>query len=230
MCHNWLSGHAAGAFASKGHQVLVSRGFYLDFNQRIGAHYEQTTLFGGELDGAIMGGEAALWSEWVSRENVEAKLWPRCAAIAERFWSPATRTDLESLLLRLPALSGELELDGAQHRAGLRRVLLRIGGHRALPALVALADALRPLEVYPWKDTIDQTTPLTRLENALAGGASEEAELFALRVERFVAHMRATQLDAARALGGALVHGDDELTVEIANDAAAAGGGGGGGG
>lgn len=208
MCHNWL-GDVTSRFVSEGHRVLISRGFYLDFNRRIGVHYNNEHMKSGPFEAQILGGEAAMWTEWVSAENVDAKLWPRSAAIAERLWSPATRVDVESMLVRVQHLSADLELYGLQHRAGLRRVLLRIGGGQAMASLTALADALVALDLYPWKGTIDQTTPMTKFENALSGGASEEAELFALRVDRFVEHVRARQHDAA--LVGALAHGDETL-------------------
>ena len=35
----------------------------------------------------ILGGEAAMWSEQVDDFSVEAKLWPRGCAFAERLWS-----------------------------------------------------------------------------------------------------------------------------------------------
>ena len=35
----------------------------------------------------ILGGEAAMWSEQVEGVAVEAKLWPRVAALGERLWA-----------------------------------------------------------------------------------------------------------------------------------------------
>src|SRR5699024_1271099 len=35
----------------------------------------------------VKGGEAALWSELVTDELLDSRLWPRMAALAERFWS-----------------------------------------------------------------------------------------------------------------------------------------------
>ncbi len=37
----------------------------------------------------LWGGEAALWTELVSPQLLDTKLWPRLFVVAERFWSPA---------------------------------------------------------------------------------------------------------------------------------------------
>jgi len=37
--------------------------------------------------GQVIGGEAALWSEQVDEMGLEAKVWPRGAALAERLWA-----------------------------------------------------------------------------------------------------------------------------------------------
>lgn len=60
----------------------------------------------------VLGGEAPLWSEVVSDEMVDARLWPRSAAIAERFWSPAGVHDVADMERRLPAIQHELEVTG----------------------------------------------------------------------------------------------------------------------
>ena len=39
------------------------------------------------LEANILGGEACMWSEQVAGDAIEAKLWPRGAALGERLWS-----------------------------------------------------------------------------------------------------------------------------------------------
>lgn len=48
----------------------------------------------------VLGGEAAMWSEYVDDQAIDIKIWPRTAAVAERLWSnPDTNSiDAESRL------------------------------------------------------------------------------------------------------------------------------------
>lgn len=44
----------------------------------------------------ILGGEVCLWTEQVGEDQLDARLWPRSAALAERLWTdPATGNSYE---------------------------------------------------------------------------------------------------------------------------------------
>jgi hexosaminidase len=49
----------------------------------------------------FIGGEAALWSEYVDGSNIAERLWPRACAIAERLWSDASVNNTEDAKFRL---------------------------------------------------------------------------------------------------------------------------------
>lgn len=55
--------------------------------------------FAGDI--RVMGGEACLWSELVTPEVLPTRLWSRLPAVAERLWSAADCTDMDSFYSRL---------------------------------------------------------------------------------------------------------------------------------
>jgi hexosaminidase len=56
-----------------------------------------------------LGIESAFWSEGAERESTaEALIWPRLAALAERAWSPAERSDFKDFYARLTIAGPEL--------------------------------------------------------------------------------------------------------------------------
>src|ERR1700693_5043498 len=88
----------------------------------------------------ILGGEACMWTEWVTPENIDNRVWPRTAAIAERLWSPEGVQDIGSMYARLSDASWRLEWLGLTHRSGEIQMLHRMAGTDNISALRILAD------------------------------------------------------------------------------------------
>ncbi|MCX2561515.1 family 20 glycosylhydrolase [Acetobacter farinalis] len=95
----------------------------------------------------ILGGEAPLWSELVTDEMLDARFWPRAAAIAERFWSPASVRDVPDMYRRLAVVNAELQITGLQAQANTHRMALRLSPGDADP-VACLAGATVPLRNY----------------------------------------------------------------------------------
>lgn len=74
----------------------------------------------------VLGGEGALWSEIVTDEMLDGRLWPRSAALAERFWSPYKQRDLRSLSERLEVLQTQLEQEGLRASSNRQAMIRRI--------------------------------------------------------------------------------------------------------
>ena len=95
----WCSRGAAPSTSarrrSRGFSGILSAPYYLDHIESADEHYLADPLPDGdaahqERAGArVLGGEACMWGEHVTAETIDSRIWPRSAAIAERFWSPA---------------------------------------------------------------------------------------------------------------------------------------------
>jgi len=96
----------------------------------------------------IIGGEATMWTEHVSPETFDSRVWPRTAAIAERLWSPASIRDVDDMYRRLEIISIQLEWVGSTHIKNRNMMLRRIAGTENTLALEHLVDYLEPLKGY----------------------------------------------------------------------------------
>lgn len=110
-----------------------------------------------------------MWAEYVSAENVDTRIWPRTAAIAERFWSPASVKDVPDMYRRLEITDAELETLGVRHNQAYRELLERLAGSSDIAALKTLADVVDPGTLglrHRVNPNYDQSTPLNRFVDA----------------------------------------------------------------
>src|SRR6185369_5266800 len=108
---SWRGPESLADAAKAGNRGVLSAGYYIDLNQSAAEHYmvdplgEATTALTPEQKARVLGGEATMWTDIVSHENMDNRIWPRTAAIAERLWSPAQFRDIDSMYRRLDVVS-----------------------------------------------------------------------------------------------------------------------------
>ncbi len=203
VVQSWRGAESLAEGARKGYAGILSNGYYLDYLLPAATHYLVDPLPEGSGLSAqeaarVLGGEACMWAEYVGQENIDSRIWPRLAAVAERFWSPREVRDVEDMYRRLEAVSVQLEEVGLTHRSYQGRMLRRLAGGEETRTLETLLGALRPTLFERAKHRpVTQLTPLTRLVDAAApdsraarefasavAGLVEDAPRFQSRRER----------------------------------------------
>jgi hexosaminidase len=188
---SWRGQKSLAESARRGFSGILSAGYYLDHMEPASTLYavdpldhDAATLTDEEKT-RILGGEVAMWAEFVSPENVDSRIWPRAAAVAERLWSPREVNDVPSLYRRLDAVSGELDRLGLTHTSSYGVMLERLSAGDAVESLRTLADVVQPATFGQRIRThrYTQSTPLTRLVDA-ARPESRTAREFASFVDR----------------------------------------------
>lgn len=174
VIQSWRGQQSLAEAARKGYRGILSYGYYLDHMDSATFHYKVDPLSGqasqltSDQAARILGGEACMWSEYVTEETVDSRLWPRAAVVAERLWSPASATDIESMYARLEITSRWLDWSGVQHRSGYPRMLERIAGGPTNPALQLLAETVEAQGIGGRQDSRQYRSdiPLNRFVDA----------------------------------------------------------------
>lgn len=153
VIHSWRGYKALDEAARKGYMGILSNGYYIDLIQPAEYHYlidpipEGSTL-SEEQKKFILGGEATSWGELVVPETIDSRIWPRTACIAERFWSPQSVRDVESMYRRMEIVSGQLEELELQHIKNYEYMLRRLTNGNNISALKRFVDVVEPVKIY----------------------------------------------------------------------------------
>ncbi|UMM09901.1 beta-N-acetylhexosaminidase [Gluconobacter frateurii] len=135
----------------------------------------------------VLGAEGALWTEVVSENMLDARLWPRTAALAERFWSPENVRDVDDLERRLPVIMAELQATGlqaTQHENALEEGLAP--GHTG--PLSTLLSATVPVRNYALNRLASKSgDAMLSAPVAIADPDAFEATRFNSMVKRYLA-------------------------------------------
>lgn len=174
VIQSWRGQKSLAQAAQEGYQGILSAGYYLDLMQPASQHYAvdpmkgETASLTPEQKKRILGGEAAMWEELATTENLDAKLWPRLAAIAERLWSPESVTDVASMYRRLEITNRWLEWLGLTQRSNLELMRQRLAGTQPVKPLDEFASVLEPVKGYArHAENYTSFTPLNRLVDSI---------------------------------------------------------------
>ncbi len=183
VIQSWRGRESLIHAAQNGYRVLLSNGYYIDLMQPTTDHYFNDPLtedmgLTPEQAAFILGGEATMWSEFVTLENIDSRIWPRTAAIAERLWSPSTVRDADDMYRRLEVVSFRLEELGLTHEKNYEMMLRRLTGGRCTAPLRTLVDLVEPLKYYTRGQYRDftQYSPYTRVMDAARPDQKEARE------------------------------------------------------
>lgn len=106
VIQNWHDSKLMQQIVDAGYRALLSNGWYLDhLTTTWQSMYAMDPQFNISSDKAhlVLGGEGCMWGETVDPSDMEATVWPRAAAIAERLWSAPGVNSTEAAEPRLLA-------------------------------------------------------------------------------------------------------------------------------
>jgi len=174
VIQSWRGREALYSAANNGYKSFLSNGYYIDLAEPASKHYLNDPLpsdnpLSEDKAKNILGGEATMWAELITRETIDSRIWPRTAAIAERFWSPETVTNVRDMYRRLDKVSIDLEELGLNHIKNQNMMLRRLTNGQDITAIKTLVGLIEPLKGYKRHSQgvkLNTYAPLTRLPDA----------------------------------------------------------------
>ncbi len=192
VCEAWREPKYLVQAAQQGYQVILANGYYIDLAQSTDFHYLNDPIPAdsplSELERQnVLGGEATMWGEFISPETIDSRIWPRTAAIAERFWSPGRIKDVDDMYRRLDTISLQLEEFGLTHEKNFEMILRRLAKSYNIEPLKSLVEVVEPVEYFDRMAFHEYTalTPLSRVADAASPDA-RVARNFRQLVDRYL--------------------------------------------
>lgn len=198
VIHSWrgtnegLESSTLIAAAKKGYNTVLSNGYYIDRMLSVKHHYTVDPIGDAVLTKEerkrILGAEATMWSELVTPLTIDSRIWPRTAAIAERYWSAKEVNDIDNMLHRLKTVSHQLEELGITHIRNKEVILRNMTKGQDTEALTVLSNICEPLKIYTRNEggtEYKSFSPFTLFADACAADA-EDALIFNKHASQFI--------------------------------------------
>ena len=174
VIQSWRGEESLIKGAQEGYTGILSKGYYLDAMEPAGKHYlvdpvpSNTDLTPAQQK-LILGGEVCMWGEHIWSQTIDSRIWPRTAAMAERFWSPQNVRDVDDMYRRLTPVSVEIESVGAHNLSSEDQGLRELVGREHIEALRDFAQAFEPVPFHQryQQQKTSQLTPLTEFVDAV---------------------------------------------------------------
>lgn len=190
---SWRGREAFIESVKAGHPAILSYGYYIDLVQHADTHYLNDPIpdsikLTPAQDSLVLGGEATMWSELVTSETVDSRIWPRLAPIAERLWSPSNVRNVPDMYRRMDIVSLQLESLGLRHLSYRPAMMRRLVNGDDTRPLEVLLNVIEPLKIYERNsgDTVYTVfSPFTKLADAAIPDAPLR-RLFATLVQNYL--------------------------------------------
>ena len=205
VVQSWRGEASLAAGAHQGYSGVLSAPYYLDRMRPAEAHYladpipadKQLTPAEQKL---ILGGEVTMWGEHLDEHTIDSRIWPRTAAIAERFWSAQNVRDVPDMYRRLESVSVELDGLGTRHLTSEDAGLRNLVDSEDIAALRVFAGAFEPVS---FSERVHQqhTSQLTPLSSFVDAVRPDPPIRFQLQhaTEVFLAHPNANDAETKAA-------------------------------
>lgn len=150
IIQSWRGVESLSVAAKQGNRGILSAPYYLDGMKSAERMYLDDPIPDGstltaEQQKLILGGEVCMWAEQITPQTVDSRIWPRTAALAERFWSARETRDVPDMYRRLAVESIRLDGLGLTHISGPQSGLRQLAGsEEGSSQLAVLISVLAP--------------------------------------------------------------------------------------